>query len=160
MKKPKILRKRYIPDEIVDISSDELLYRDEQILVTRWNTIKPRKDISWGISYTFLNEGYKISKFFDKESNFLYWYCDILDICYNHQEDEYVLKDLLIDVKIYPDGKLQLLDLDEFADAVKKKILTGEQIIKGIEVLDALFEIINEDKFPPDMCLEKYIAVV
>ena len=36
MKKPTLLRRRYIPYELVDISDDELLYRSDELLVTRW----------------------------------------------------------------------------------------------------------------------------
>jgi len=63
MKKPIILRKRYIPDEVIDISGDELVFRSEDLLITKWNPIRKRPDISGGISFTFLKEGYKASKF-------------------------------------------------------------------------------------------------
>jgi len=39
MKKPIILRKRYIPDEVIDISGDELVFRSEDLLITKWNPI-------------------------------------------------------------------------------------------------------------------------
>ena len=42
----KIYRKRYIPNEIVDISSDEVLKCDEDMLVTKWLPIKKRPDIA------------------------------------------------------------------------------------------------------------------
>ena len=54
----KMFRKRFIPDEIVDISSDEVLERNENIIITKWTPIKPRGDISGGISYTFLKRGH------------------------------------------------------------------------------------------------------
>jgi len=40
MKKPIILRKRYIPDEVIDISGDELVFRSEDLLITKWNPIR------------------------------------------------------------------------------------------------------------------------
>ena len=83
MKKPIIHRKRYIPDEVVDITGDELVYRDEDLLITRWKPIRERSDISGGISYTFLKEGYKISKFIGPSGEFIYWYCDIINVVYD-----------------------------------------------------------------------------
>jgi hypothetical protein len=62
MKKPVILRKRFIPFETVDISGDELLKRDEDVIITRWDVIRPRSDIAKGVSFAFLKEGYKISR--------------------------------------------------------------------------------------------------
>ena len=44
MKKPTVLRKRYIPFETVDISGDELISRSDELLVTRWKPIKIRSD--------------------------------------------------------------------------------------------------------------------
>ena len=74
----KIYRKRYIPNEVVDISSDEIIYQDEKMIVTKWIPIKPRTDISKGVSYTMLDKGWKISKFYDLDGKLLYWYCDII----------------------------------------------------------------------------------
>jgi len=53
MKKPIILRKRYIPDEVIDISGDELVFRSEDLLITKWNPIRKRPDISGGIRLPF-----------------------------------------------------------------------------------------------------------
>ena len=53
----KMFRKRYIPNEVIDISNDEVLYMDDNVLVTKWLPIKPRKDIGRGLSFTFLKEG-------------------------------------------------------------------------------------------------------
>ena len=63
MEKPLMYRKRYIPDEIKSLNDDEILFINDEVIVTRWKTFKPKKEFSNGISYTFLNRGYKISKF-------------------------------------------------------------------------------------------------
>jgi uncharacterized protein len=152
LKKPKIYRKRYVPDELVDISNDELLYRDENVLVTRWKTIKPRKDIHWGISFVFLNQGYKISRFYDEKDVFLYWYCDILDTFHDAKEDTYICHDLLLDVKILPNEAWQLLDVDEFAMALEHDILKKEQAVKALLSLHNLLDLIKGGHFPPNIC--------
>ena len=58
-------RRRFIPDEIVDISSDKLIKIKPNYIITEWVPINPRDDFKSGYSYTFLNYGFKISKFFD-----------------------------------------------------------------------------------------------
>ncbi|MDF2523761.1 MAG: hypothetical protein K0R31_1402 [Clostridiales bacterium] len=150
MDKTTILRRRYIPDEIVDISNDEIQYRDEKLLVTKWNAIKPRADISGGISYALLDEGIKISRFYNSRDEFIYWYCDIIDVEYYPKEDKYIFNDLLVDVKIYPDSNVEVLDVDELAEAMQKGLITREQACRSLINLDKLLKMIYKGQFPPE----------
>ncbi|HEY5584080.1 MAG TPA: DUF402 domain-containing protein [Ruminiclostridium sp.] len=160
MKKPNILRTRYIPFETVDISSDELLFRDDELLITRWNVIKPRADISVGISYTFLKEGIKISRFYDAYKKFVYWYCDIIDVKYDSVIDQYTLIDLLLDVKLMPDGTMKVLDANELAIALEEGLITQEQACSALKKMDTILQKIYKNSFPPSICLdEKYWEV-
>jgi protein associated with RNAse G/E len=154
MKKPMILRKRYIPYEVVDISDDELLFRSDELLVTKWSPIKPRPDLQGGISFTFLNKGYKIGRFYDKDNNFLYWYCDILDVQYDRNTDTYTLNDLLADIRIYPDGRTEVLDADELAQALEEGLISREQAAASLRTLDELLTMIYSGNFPPAPCSE------
>lgn len=154
MKKPIILRKRYIPYETIDISGDEVLFRDESFLITKWKPIKPRNDICGGISFTFLQEGYKISKFFDKDASFLFWYCDIIQVEYD-DADKFLLIDLLVDLKVFPNGDNRILDLDELSLALEKNLITKEQGCLALNRLDKLLNMVYSDTFPPQICLEK-----
>jgi len=156
VKKPIIFRKRYIPSEIIDISGDELLLRDDNLLVTRWKPIKERQDISGGMSFTFLKEGYKVSKFFGASGEFKYWYCDIINVLYEELQDRYTLVDLLVDVKIMPDGQVEVLDLDELAEALEKNIITKEEAVKSLYTLNKILKMVYEGKFPPDLCQKAY----
>lgn len=154
MKKPTVLRKRFIPYEVVDITGDKLLFRSDELLVTKWTSIKPRPDFYGGISYTFLSKGYKLGRFFDKDKNFLYWYFDILDIHYDKATDTYTLNDLLVDIKVHPDGKVEVLDADELAQALEDGSITQEQAIESLRILDGLLKMIYEGSFPPAQCTE------
>jgi uncharacterized protein len=154
MKKPVLLRKRYIPQEIVDISSDELLLRSDELLVTRWVAIKPRGDFYGGISYAFLKEGFKLSKFYDAEGRFLYWYCDIIDVIHDEVKDTYILDDLLLDIKIMPDGLIKVLDADELAIALEKGLITQEQACRALKTLDKVLRMVYRGSFPPRECNE------
>lgn len=154
MKKPTVFRKRYIPSEIVDISGDELVFRSEDLLVTRWKPIKSRSDISGGMSYTFLKEGYKVSKFLGPEGEFKYWYCDIINVDYDEEADKYVLTDLLLDVKIMPDGSVIVLDVDEVAEAMEKGIISKEEACTSLRILAKILDMAYSGNFPPPICLE------
>ena len=151
----KMYRKRFIPDEIVDISSDEVLERNGNIVVTRWKPIKPRNDIGGGISYTFLRRGYKISKIFNTKGDFIYWYCDVLEYTYDKEKDEYIFIDLLADVKVYPDGKVEVLDFAELTEAYRNKLISGKQLLDAMKSVNMLIEMIQNESFPPEIC-EKY----
>ncbi|AEV67386.1 DUF402 domain-containing protein [Acetivibrio clariflavus] len=154
MKKPTILRKRYIPFETVDISGDELISRSDDLIVTRWKPIKSRSDISGGISYTFLKEGYKVSKFLGPSGEFKYWYCDLINVDYDEKLDKYVLTDLLVDVKIMPDGSVMVLDVDEVAEAMEKGLITKEEACTALRTLAKVLEMAYNGNFPPSVCLE------
>jgi len=156
MKNPIILRKRYIPSEVIDISGDELILRNEELLVTKWKPIRERADISGGISFTFLKEGYKASKFFGPSGEFKYWYCDIINVLYDEEQDKYTLVDLLLDVKIMPDGRVEVLDADELAEALKNNIISMEEACMSLGILDKILKMAYSGKFPPEICLKDY----
>lgn len=147
-----IYRKRYIPDEVVDISGDEILFQNEDLLVTGWKAIRPRADLSGGISYALLREGVKISRFYDLEGRFIYWYCDIVDVDYNRAEDRYLFTDLLMDVRVHPDGKVEVLDADELAEALEMGLIDSATACRALRRFNWLMSLIHLDQFPPKVC--------
>ena len=147
----KIYRKRYIPNEIIDISGDKVESVSEDLLITSWLPIHPRNDVAFGMSYTYLKKGWKISKFYDKDKNFLYWYCDIIDA--QIKDEEYILVDLLVDIKVYPDGRYEILDEEELDEALNEGLITKEQKKEALNKLNALLEIIKKGEFPPRECI-------
>ena len=117
MADPILYRKRLIPEECVLLKDDTVLYRDNQIIVTGWNSLKPRKDLHHGYSCYYLEEGFKVSRFCKEDGSMLYWYCDIVDYDYTADTDTYIVTDLLADVVIYPGGFVKVVDLDELVTA-------------------------------------------
>jgi hypothetical protein len=152
MKKPVLLRRRYIPYELVDISGDEMLFRSEELLVTKWISIRPRSDFFGGISFIFLDKGYKVNRFYDVDGNFTYWYCDIIDVEYDQASDTYTINDLLVDIVIHPDGRVKVLDADELAQALDEGLVTVEQTVKALKTFDGLIKSIYDGSFPPEIC--------
>ncbi len=142
MEKPKMFRKRFVPDEIKSLEKDEILYLNNDIIVTKWDTFKPKKEFTNGISCTFMNEGFKISKFLDAKGNLVYYYCDIIRSDYYPQENKWIFTDLLADVKIYPDGKTEVVDLGEVSEAFEKGIVDENTVMELLKKLDKLLNII------------------
>lgn len=142
------IRKRLIPDEEVDISSDELISCNGRVLVTRWFPIKPRRDIGWGVSHTDIEKGYKISAVHDGEGNFGYWYVDVISTQYFPGEKKYVFTDLLVDVRIYPGKEPEILDMDELEDAKKRGIVSVDDYNTALFVVDSVLRLYREGGFP------------
>ena len=147
MDKPLIYRQRIIPEEIILLDKDEILFSDDERIVTRWNTIKPKKILHHGCSCYFLKEGFKVSKFYREDGTLLYWYCDIISYKFDPKENSYVFTDLLADVLIYPDGKVEVVDVGEIADALTDGTLTVDEMIPALRSLDKLLGLIYSGEF-------------
>lgn len=147
MKNMEIYRKRIIPNECILLKDDIILEANDDIIVTQWKTLKPRRDFHHGYSCYFINLGYKVSKFYREDGSLLYWYCDIVDYTYNEKENSLIVTDLLADVVIYPDGYIKVLDIDELAIALKQDLCEPEIITQALFRLDKLLNLIYEDKF-------------
>lgn len=154
MKIPVLYRKRLIPNECVLLKDDILLFRNDNVIVTKWNTLRPKKTLDHGLSCYFLNDGIKVSKFYDHEGNLISWYCDIVSHTYNEETDTYIFTDLLADVIIYPDGFVKVVDLDELADACEQHLITPEELQLSLRQLDKLLSTIYRGDFPK---LQHYI---
>ena len=138
----KLYRKRYIPNETVFLKDDEIISADGETIITKWDTLKPRKDFAKGISVYYLKEGYKVSEMINSDNKTVYYYCDIIEPIYNEKDNSYIFNDLLADVKVYSNGKIEGVDLDELAEAFKKGLITSSQLCKALKQLDRLLKII------------------
>lgn len=143
----KIYRKRVIPNECILLKDDIILESTDDIIITRWNTLKPRRDFHHGYSCYFLKLGYKVSKFYCEDNSFLYWYCDIVDYRFNESDHALIVTDLLADVVIYPDGYIKVLDLNELAAAIEQTLCEPLIITQALRKLDNLLNLIYDDKF-------------
>ena len=143
----KLFRRRFIPEEIVELKDDKILSIDKtnNIIITKWNVLKPRNDIDHGISAYFINDGIKVSKIFNSDGNLVYWYCDIIETV--HDNNTYTFNDLLIDIIIHPDGKVEVVDMDEFADVMENGILTNNTIAKALRCANSLLKDIYSGNF-------------
>lgn len=147
MADPILYRKRLIPEECILLKDDRVLVRDDEKIITGWRTIKPRKDLHHGYSCYYLQEGFKVSKFYREDDSLLYWYCDIVTYEHTPDTDTYIVTDLLADVIVYPDGFVKVVDIDELVTALNEKLITEETLKTSLMNLNSLLEIIYAGEF-------------
>ena len=137
MSYPELYRKRLIPEECILLKDDHIVRFDDEIIVTTWNTIRPKKDLHHGCSCFYRKEGWKVSRFYKEDNTLMYVYCDI--VAYEENDaNKLTVVDLLADVIIYPDGFVKVVDLDELAQAVREGLMTSEQLNTCLVNLNAL----------------------
>lgn len=147
MSELKLYRRRFIPDEKVYLKDDEIILSEKNLIITKWKALKKRKDLSHGASCYFLDEGFKVSKFLDENNNLLFWYCDIINYEYDLENNTYTFSDLLVDIIVYPDGFVKVVDLDEIADAFEQKIIDEEIMKSALRLSNKLLGIIYSGGF-------------
>lgn len=143
----KLYRQRLIPAECMLLKDDIIVFQDDEVIITKWNTINPKTEFSHGCSCHFLNEGLKVSKMYRADGTLLHWYCDIVDYSYDQEEKALTVIDLLADVIISPEGRMKVVDLDELAEAMERGLITKEQMTTCLRNLNHLLTIIYRDKF-------------
>ena len=147
MKEFSLYRRRIIPNECILLKDDEIVFFEEDKLVTRWNTIRPKKDIHHGISCFFLADGFKVSKFYGHDGNLLYWYIDIISHNWDEETSSLYVTDLLADVIIYPDGFVKVVDVEELAEALEKGDITPPVLCDALRKLNQILTLIYSDDF-------------
>lgn len=147
MESIRLYRKRYLPDETIELKDDIILSQSEDLILTRWKILKPRTDIAWGISAYYLKKGIKVSKVFDAQDQLVYWYCDIIDTQYDASAHSYIFCDLMIDVLIYPDLHVEVVDLDEFADVAETHDVPEAELLGALRKTNYLLQTIYNGQF-------------
>ncbi|MCR5201882.1 MAG: DUF402 domain-containing protein [Lachnospiraceae bacterium] len=143
----RLFRKRLIPLENIELKDDIVDLVNDDIILSHWHVLKPRKDIDRGISVYYLKKGIKISKEFDAKGNLVYYYCDIIDTDYNDTTKVYTFTDLLVDVLVYPDNSVKIVDLDEFAEALELSLISTPQVGHALKITDDLLKHIYNNEF-------------
>ena len=78
-----------------------------------------------------------------------WWYVDLVDI--SEDGDRLMVQDWWIDRVVPPDGPYRILDVHEYADALRKGPLTVEQAAVGLERVQAFVDghLHRSPDFPP-----------
>ena len=143
----KLYRRRLVPSECILLKDDIILEQNDEFIITKWNTIHPKPDFSHGCSCYFLREGIKVSKIYREDGSLVYWYCDIVDFSFEESTETLTVTDLLADVILYPEGRMEVVDLDELAEAMERELITKEQMTTCLRNLNHLLSMIYRDKF-------------
>lgn len=143
----KLYRKRILPAECILLKDDIIVRQDEDILITKWNTLNPKTSFSHGCSCYLLKEGIKVSKMYRSDGTLLRWYCDIVSYSPGPEEGSLIVTDLLADVILDEDGAAKVVDLDELAEALERSLITKEQTAACLRSLNHLLSMIYRDKF-------------
>jgi uncharacterized protein len=147
MSKPLLYRRRFIPDELIHLKDDIILTMEPNLIITQWNTLHPRKDIARGISAFYLDQGFKVSKVYNKQGEVVYWYCDIIQYKKDETKNTVIIEDLLIDLILYEDGKMRIMDLNELADALDRSLITQSETTYALRTVNSLLQIIYKGQF-------------
>lgn len=142
MDQPTLYRNRLIPLESVRLDDDVIHSYTEEKIMTSWTTLHPRSNLAYGYSLYLPKHGWKISRFYDHQCQFKYWYCDIIESTFDAEHNTWYFTDLLVDVIIKPDGFVKILDLDELNTALDESLLTLPQLQKAIGQLHQLLQIV------------------
>jgi predicted RNA-binding protein associated with RNAse of E/G family len=147
MSSPNLYRRRFIPNELVELKDDIILFHEDNLIITKWVTLHPRRDIARGISAYYIDKGFKVSKIYDKNNHIVYWYCDILQTKKDTNKNTVIFEDLLIDVILYEDGSVHIMDLDELSDALDLQLISKAEATHALRTLDSLLKIIYQGSF-------------
>ena len=154
MKTLSLYRRRLIPDECILLKDDIILKADNEHILTRWNTLKPKKILHHGDSCYYLNKGVKVSRFYTEDNFLICWYCDIVSYEWKDEKTTLLSTDLLLDVLVYPDGSYKLVDMDELAQAHARKLISDELLQTSLLTANRLLNELYDDHFH-----ETYTAV-
>ncbi len=160
-----LYRRRLIPDECILLKDDRILSFEGGRLITSWDVLRPKKVLHHGISCFFFDDGIKLSKFYDKNNDLIYWYTDIIDAQLKKKNsadeipfhdlvstpleegDSLIVTDLLADILIYPDGFVKVVDLGEISDALTRGLLDTGRAAYALRITDTTLEDIYAGRF-------------
>ena len=147
MELPKLYRRRFIPDEMVYLKDDAILQYRDDLIITSWTTLKPRCDIARGISAYYTQEGFKISRVYNRREEPVYWYCDIIRTLREPEENRIIFEDLLLDIVLYENGFVKVLDMDELALALEHGLIRESLATLALHTANRLLGLIYDGNF-------------
>lgn len=141
-----LYRKRLIPQECIPLKDDLIIKQTDDLIVTKWRTLHPKRAFSQGTSCYYLKKGIKVSRFLKEDGSLYCWYCDIVKF-EQTGSDDLTITDLLVDVVIFPDDSMRIMDLDELAEALDTNLISAETISYVLTHLNDLLKVIYNGRF-------------
>lgn len=97
----------------------------------------------WLEIYPENNKNIAVSAAMDDKDNILEWYIDIAKDTLLTEKGVPYIKDLYLDVVLYPSGKIEILDEDELQEALENKDISKEDFDLAYNVSNKLIQQIN-----------------
>ncbi len=144
---PILYRKRLIPNECILLKDDIICEVAHDHILTKWNTLRPKKLLHHGDSCYYLNKGVKVSRFYTEENILICWYCDIVSYEWNEDKSSLTATDLLLDILVYPDKSFKILDMDELAQVHAEKLISDGLLQCALLTANRLLNDIYNDTF-------------
>ena len=137
---------------------DTILFHDDEMLITKWDALRPRPDFARGYSVCFPRKGWKVSWHIRADGSLLRRYIDIGDCVFDAATNSFTFHDLLLDVVILPDGAVRVLDVGELPEALDAGLIDLDMLKRALNRLDGLLAIIYGGRFE-ELCAPamKYI---
>jgi uncharacterized protein len=82
-----------------------------------------------------------------------WWLIDIVEV-EEIKPNLYCVHDLFIDISVNKDGSYNVLDMEEFHEAIQLKILSQKQTQNSINSLQLALHMLNSGEFPPPLVKE------
>jgi len=100
----------------------------------------------------FYNQWFDIIELLDANHRLIGYYCDVITPLVK-QNGEYYLHDLILDLWVFPDGRLVELDWDEYYEAVQAGLMTPEEQKIAVKTLKRMVKETQQGIFP-----KRYLA--
>ncbi len=151
--------------------TNKIIERDDEVIADLRNTIVAKakfediqnplyingiKVIENGYTmlyFALIGERWDILKIYDNEGEFKGLYVDILSYTRRYNNTLEML-DLLLDIFIFPDGKVYLLDEEEIKMALNSGIIDKETFDLAYSVTNEILKKIKKREFPPQIVYE------
>lgn len=122
--------------------SKPFVYRGEEVLA---------KDY-WAVWFLFKDQPWDVGRFYRPDGSFTGYYVDVLEPVRWQGNDPatlHPLVDLFLDLWVSPDGAHEVLDEDEFEEAIGAGAVSPEQEEHARSVLQTLVRAAESGAFPP-----------
>lgn len=95
----------------------------------------------------FFRQNFDLLEFYDQSGDLLGFYSDIATPLAS-TGDGYTMTDWFLDIWLSPSGRLIELDVDEFEEAVARKLISGSESDRARRTFDRLIEEVHRGTYP------------
>lgn len=104
------------------------------------------------IWFVYKDRWYDVGKFYDRSRNWIGYYCDIIkpvDKLLDNPSRTVTLTDLYLDLWIWPDGRLVVLDEEELERGLEQHCISSSLAKRARTEIASLIRRAQSGKFPP-----------